>query len=250
MYALKNFVPLLRTAQRALMIQWQQTRHVDYYSALGVSLQSDVQEIKVAYFRLAKRYHPDHNRSPDAESMFELVSEAYEVLSDPVKRKNFDEYGTAGETFGGSTAKGPGRKKGDKTFTSEDLFDRIFKAEGDKRSLFGTEQAYHDGSEFGHDSTKDLVLTVTFEEAAKGCLYSLQFNQKVVCYKCFGSKSEMGYQGNTCPYCEGTGLETEKVGHITTRRACSYCDGSRIFIKFKCHECCGTGVTVAAIPIM
>ena len=99
---------------------------VDYYTTLGVSKGADTQTIKTAYFRLAKKFHPDYNNSPNAAPMFEMISEAYEVLSDPDKRQKFDEFGTVGETVGGMTH-GPGRKRGDETFSSEDLYKRIFK---------------------------------------------------------------------------------------------------------------------------
>ena len=73
---------------------------IDYYSVLGISRGSDQKAVKVAYFRLAKKYHPDYNSSENAEAMFELISEAYEVISDPAKRAKYDEHGEVGETFG------------------------------------------------------------------------------------------------------------------------------------------------------
>ena len=73
---------------------------IDYYSVLGISRGSDLKAVKVAYFRLAKKYHPDYNSSDNAEAMFELISEAYEVISDPSKRAKYDEHGEVGETFG------------------------------------------------------------------------------------------------------------------------------------------------------
>ena len=73
---------------------------LDYYSVLGISRGSDQKAVKVAYFRLAKKYHPDYNSSENAEAMFELISEAYEVISDPAKRAKYDEHGEVGETFG------------------------------------------------------------------------------------------------------------------------------------------------------
>ena len=104
---------------------------LDYYTTLGLNRSANEQEIKMAYFRLAKRFHPDYNKSDNAGPMFEIISEAYEVLSNPEKRKNYDEYGHVGETRGGMTS-GPMRKRGDETFTSEDLYSRIFKEKSGK----------------------------------------------------------------------------------------------------------------------
>ena len=217
-------------------------KRVDYYDALGVTKTADGKSIKVAYFRLAKKYHPDFNPSPTAAPMFEMISEAYEVLSDPHKKKNYDEFGTAGETFGGST-RGPGRKRGDTTYTSKELFERIFRqqksSQGRREDIL--EEDDYEPTAYGSTATVDYNVQLSFEEAARGCIYELMANHKCICYKCDGGGSEWGFQGNICPYCEGTGYETEKVGHVATRRPCAYCNGTAIFKKFKCMECAGAG---------
>ena len=214
-------------------------KRIDYYDALGVNKTANAKTIKVAYFRLAKKYHPDFNPSPTAVPMFEMISEAYEVLSDPHKKKNYDEFGTAGDTFGGSTS-GPGRKRGDTTYSSKELFERIFRQKSQGRDDILEEDDY-EPTDYGGEATVDHNVTLSFEEAAKGCVYELMANHKCICYKCAGGKSDWGFQGNVCPYCEGTGYETEKVGHVITRRPCAYCNGTAIFLKFKCTECAGTG---------
>ena len=112
------------------------------------------------------------------------------------------------------------------------------------KDVFEDDIPFNKYTNFGEEKTKDIILTITFEEAAKGIIYQVNVNQKVVCPKCFGDRAELGYGGAPCKYCEGTGLETEKIGHIVTRRTCSYCEGSGIFIKFKCLECAGTGITI------
>jgi DnaJ-class molecular chaperone len=76
----------------------------------------------------------------------------------------------------------------------------------------------------------------------------IDLNVRALCIKCSGTRSEMGYTWQVCVYCEGTGIETEKVGHVLTRKTCSYCDGSKQFIKYKCIECEGTGQTVLVAP--
>ena len=109
-------------------------RKIDYYSVLGVNRNETEQNIKTAYFRLAKRYHPDYNDTPGSAPMFEMLSEAYEVLSNPEKRSKYDEFGETVETVGG-ISRGPGRKRGDESFSSEDLFKRILKDESAGSSL-------------------------------------------------------------------------------------------------------------------
>lgn len=235
-----------RNHSRLLTTSVSLRRKIDYYSVLGVNRNETEQNIKTAYFRLAKRYHPDYNDTPGSAPMFEMLSEAYEVLSNPEKRSKYDEFGEAVETVGG-ISRGPGRKRGDESFSSEDLFKRILKDESavaHKEDVLRDDYAYNDQTTFGTDKTSDIVLTVSFEEAARGCSVGVRANQKVECPKCFGSRSEIGFQGKPCPFCEGTGLESEKIGHIVTRKTCSYCNGEGVFIKFKCLECKGTGVTI------
>ena len=120
----------------------------------------------------------------------------------------------------------------------------IFFSVAHKEDVLRDDYAYNDQTTFGTDKTSDIVLTVSFEEAARGCSVGVRVNQKVECPKCFGSRADIGFQGKPCPYCEGTGLESEKIGHVVTRKTCSYCNGEGVFIKFKCLECKGTGVTI------
>lgn len=228
---------------RTTLLLSSSTKPPDYYSALGVSKSADLNSIKLAYFRQAKLYHPDNNQTKEARYMFQFISEAYEVLSDETKRRHYDDYGTAGEIFGG-TASGPPRPSQSQTYTPEELFTKIFR--GAKRD-FGKEDLWQPSMYDGHDACQEFVVTFSFEEAAKGVTFEFPLNQRIVCFKCQGSKSDLGYQGNICPYCEGTGVETEKVEHIVTRRPCTYCEGTRIFIRFKCTECAGTGQVIKSM---
>merc|ERR1719402_1014202 len=97
----------------------------DYYVVLGVGKYADIKEIKLAYFNMAKQFHPDTNQTLDAPQMFQLVAEAYDVLSDPERRKEYDETGVASQQFGG-TSTGPGRQSTDSPYTADQMYGKIF----------------------------------------------------------------------------------------------------------------------------
>ena len=216
----------------------------DYYTILGVNKNSSLEEIKLSYYNMAKKFHPDTNKTLDARQMFSLIAEAYEVLSDEERRARYDETGLGEEQFGGRSS-GPGRQQGDNTYTSEQMYQKIFGAEGKGvgEGEGGDGQAHIDyaATHSGSESSREYIAQITFDEAFLGTTLGIQVRCVGVCDKCQGSRSELGYTGNICPYCEGTGEETVRTGHITARKTCTYCEGSRIFIKFKCLECEGMG---------
>jgi len=225
----------------------------DYYTILGVNKNSSLAEIKLSYYNMAKKFHPDTNKTLDARQMFSLIAEAYEVLSDEERRARYDETGLGEEQFGGRSS-GPGRQQGDNTYTSEQMYQKIFGSEG--KGVGGGEdgdgQAHIDyaANHSGSESSREYIAQITFEEAFLGTSLAIQVRCVGVCDKCQGSRSELGYTGNICPYCEGTGEETVRTGHITARKTCTYCEGSRIFIKYKCLECEGTGKKMYDKPFM
>jgi molecular chaperone DnaJ len=100
-------------------------KHVNYYDILGVERHAGEKEIKFAYFKMAKKFHPDTNRNLDSRQMFEMIAEAYDVLSDEKRRQEYDETGQASERFGGR-AEGPGRQSSDATYTAEQMYSKIF----------------------------------------------------------------------------------------------------------------------------
>lgn len=211
----------------------------DYYGILGVRKHADLKDIKFAYFNMAKKFHPDNNQTLDARQVFSLVAEAYDVLSDPDKRAKYDDTGLAEHKFGG-TSSGPGRQASDSSYTAEQMYQTIFGAgvkEEDQEQVHTEFAATHSGTE----ATREYIAQVTAEEAVLGTDFVLQLRIVGQCDKCCGSRSELGYTGNVCPYCEGTGQETIRTGHITARKTCSYCHGEKIFIKYKCMECEGLG---------
>lgn len=223
----------------------------NFYDVLGVPLTADLQTIKLAYFNLAKKFHPDTNKGEEAKFMFQSLAEAYDVLSDERKRANYDEFGSVGHTYGGKS-NGPERPSGSasQSYDSEELFLKIFgEADGrEANSAYQAEKEFNDQCDDGFDSTREYVMPISFVDATRGCVKPVNLKLRVICIKCEGTKSDWGFQSNVCPYCEGTGVETEKLGHILTTKTCSYCDGTKLFNRFKCTECAGTGQMIMAIP--
>jgi len=219
----------------------------NYYTVLGLTRNATLQEVKLGYFKMAKQFHPDTNKTLDAPYMFALIAEAYEVLSDPRRREEYDETGAASEVFGGR-ATGPGRQSTDTAYTAEEMYTKIFgQREADTE---GEEVVHEDFSETysGESFTREYIVKLSFDEAALGTEVVLTLRVVALCNKCWGSKSELGYQGKICPYCEGTGQETIKTGHLVARKMCSYCHGTKVFIRFKCHECEGIGRHIVDRP--
>ena len=222
----------------------------DYYTILGVTKTSSLPDIKMAYFNMAKKFHPETNKTLDARQMFSLIAEAYDVLSDEERRKKYDETGLGEERFGGR-AEGPGRQTTDSSYTSEQMYDKIFGSGASQEEDHQEGECHQDFAETyaGSDTTKEYIAKITFEEAFLGTVLTVQCRHVGVCDKCQGSRSELGYTGNVCPYCEGTGQETVRTGHITARSTCSYCNGEKIFIKYKCLECEGIGRKTYDTPV-
>jgi len=219
----------------------QHNKAPDYYAILGVSKHAEIDQIKFAYYNMAKKFHPDTNKTLDARQMFALIAEAYDVLSDDGRRQKYDDTGLSEDRFGG-TSQGPGRQATDSTYTAEQMYETIFGASS-RESEQGQQHAHEDFSESlaGTEVTREYIVQVSASEAVLGTRVYVQLRLPTECDKCRGSRSELGYTGALCPYCEGTGQETVRSGHITARKICSYCNGEKIFIKFKCHECEGIG---------
>ncbi|KRZ14240.1 Mitochonrial uncharacterized protein [Trichinella zimbabwensis] len=222
---------------------------LDYYEILGVPKNASAKDIKKAYYQLAKKYHPDVNKNdPQAARKFQQVSEAYEVLSDENKKAQYDQWGSTDfGTSSGSTSSGHNWQGFHSTIDPEELFRKIF---GDIK--MGQSNAGFSGwnfdefaeSKFGFGSTQEYVMHLSFQEAAKGVTKTASINTVDVCQKCGGKKTELGYKMVSCPYCNGSGMETFSQGPFIMRQTCRKCSGTGQFNKNPCLECEGTGHTV------
>ncbi|MBI3972338.1 MAG: molecular chaperone DnaJ [Chloroflexi bacterium] len=201
----------------------------DYYEVLGVSRAASDDEIKRAYRQLARKYHPDVNREPDAESRFKELSEAYEVLSDRQKRQLYDQFGHAGPQAGA----GMGGFQGGFPFGDiGDLFE----------SFFGTGSVRR-GPQRGADLRVRLKLK--FEEAVFGTEKELEIPRWETCLICDGTGAEPGKPPVRCPNCGGTGevrrVQQSIFGQFVNVMACERCHGEGQIVQFKCTECGGKG---------
>ncbi len=213
----------------------------DYYEVLGLSKGASEEEIKKAYRVKAKQYHPDLNPDdPEAEAKFKEVNEAYEVLSDKEKKSRYDQFGHAGvdPNFG---AGGGGFNTGGFDFDLGDIFGSFFG--GGFGGGFGGQRSNANGPRRGEDL--QTRLTLTFEEAAKGCVKSVNLTVNDTCSHCHGSGCQAGTSPKTCPDCNGRGYVTVQqstpFGRIQTQKSCPKCAGRGKVIEKPCPECHGQG---------
>ena len=170
----------------------------DYYEVLGVDRSVDGEALKKAYRKLAMKYHPDRNKDnkEEAETKFKEINEAYEVLSDPEKRKYYDQFGHAGVN---QNAGAGGFSGGFGGF--EDIINEMFGSRG--FGGFNSGAGRRGGPQKGADSRVDV--TITFEQAAKGVKQDIEFYRTEECPTCGGTGAEPGSKIETCPNCNGTG---------------------------------------------
>ena len=229
----------------------------DYYEILGVSKTATDDELKKAFRKMAKKYHPDANpdNKKEAEAKFKEVNEAYEVLSDPQKRKMYDQFGTADPNqagFGG----GPfGGGNGYYSYTTSDFGD--FGDLGDIFSSFfgggfGGQRASsrrNNGPRKGEDL--NTTLDITFEESFLGVEKVITITRQETCEECSGTGAKKGTKPSKCGMCNGTGNVTTYqntiLGRIQTSKTCSECRGTGEVIKEPCEYCHGKG-TVRKTP--
>ena len=208
----------------------------DYYEVLGVDKTAGEEEIKHAYRKLAKKYHPDLNPGDaEAEAKFKEVNEAYSVLSDPEKKSKYDQFGHAGvdPNFGAGGGFGGG---GFADFDLSDLFGSFF---GGAFSGGGR----RNGPQRGRDV--EAAVTLTFEEAIFGCEKTVEIGRVESCGDCKGSGAAAGTQAETCSVCHGTGRvirqQRSVFGMTQVQTACDACRGTGKIIKTPCKTCGGKG---------
>lgn len=203
----------------------------DYYDILGVDKKVSKDDLKKAYRKLARKYHPDLNPGDKtSENKFKELTEAYEVLSDEKKRAEYDQFGKS--PFGGGSG-GPGADY--RTYTSGDHFD--FGGFGDIFSdLFGAGGRQEQSAQAGHDLVMGLELTL--EEAFSGVTRPISFNREVSCKGCKGTGAETYKQ---CETCKGTGRMATAKGFFKTSQPCPVCQGSGHKITKACSLCGGRG---------
>ena len=212
----------------------------DYYEVLGVDKNADDATIKKAYRQLAKKYHPDMNPGDkEAEVKFKEASEAYAVLSDPDKRRQYDQFGHA--AFEGGAGGGAGGFGGF-DFNGADMGDIFGDIFGD---LFGGGRGRRVNNGPMQGANLRTQVRVTFEEAVFGCEKEIELTLKDECTSCHGTGAKPGTSPVTCPKCGGKGqvvyTQQSMFGMVQNVRPCPDCNGTGKIIKEKCPDCYGTG---------
>ena len=212
----------------------------DYYEVLGVDRNADEAALKKAYRVLAKKYHPDMNPGDaEAEKKFKEASEAYAVLSDPEKRRQYDQFGHAAFEQGG-----PGAGGFDGFNFSGDMGDIFGDIFGD---LFGGGRRRGGPQGPMQGANVRTSVRITFEEAISGCEKEIELSLKDECSKCHGTGAKPGTSPETCPKCGGKGqvvfTQQSLFGTVQNVQTCPECRGTGKIIKEKCPDCYGTGYT-------
>ena len=214
----------------------------DYYEVLGVSKSATDDEIKKAYRKIAIKYHPDRNPgNKEAEEKFKEAAEAYDVLHDPQKRQQYDQFGfdAPGGGFGGFGGGG---------FSTDDIFSMFGDIFGGHTGFGGFGGGFGGGHRAPQYRGADLRINVTLslQEIATGTTKKFKVKKDVTCPDCHGSGAEAGSSAETCTKCGGSGVVMKTVrtmlGIMQTQTECPECHGEGKVIKNKCHNCGGTGV--------
>ena len=204
----------------------------DYYDVLGLQRTASEDEIKKSFRRLARQYHPDVNKEKDAEARFKEMAEAYEVLSDPQKRQAYDRFGHAGVNgagAGGSPFEGFGFGN------FQDIIEQFFGGAGGTGRRSGTQR----GADLRYE------LTISFEEAVRGCQKEIEIPRWESCPNCHGNGAQPGTSTQRCTACQGTGeirrVQQSIFGQFVNVMVCDRCRGEGRVITTPCDRCRGQG---------
>jgi molecular chaperone DnaJ len=218
----------------------------DYYAILGVPETASAKEVKSAYRKLSRQFHPDANAGdPAAEERFKEISAAYDVIGDEERRKEYDEVRRMGPVggFGG----GGGAPGGGFTFTTDNL--------GDLGDLFGNlfnrgrgRGRNRAGSTIGPQRGADLEseLQVSFEGAVQGVTTTINITSDVACHTCHGTGAKPGTMPHQCPLCGGRGIIDDNQGFFSFSQPCPQCGGTGVLIEEPCPTCHGSGTELRA----
>ncbi|GMO14877.1 MAG: J domain-containing protein [Mycoplasmoidaceae bacterium] len=224
----------------------------DYYEILEITKSASADEIKRAFRKKAMEFHPDRNKSPDAESKFKEVNEAYEVLGDPDKKSRYDQYGHAGVNEQSGFGGGGGGFSGN----FADIFSSFFNQGGgsdddedEGQDIFS--QLFGGGRRKATRSSdmKDInaQVQISFVDMVKGGKHKIKYECKENCSHCHGSGAENPKNVETCKNCHGTGTTRVKMrtpfGMMEQQGICPHCHGTGKVVSVKCHKCHGAGFT-------
>jgi molecular chaperone DnaJ len=209
----------------------------DLYKVLGVPRKASDEEIKKAYRKLAREYHPDRNPDdPAAEERFKEVQGAYDTLSDPEKRKAYDSGGMFGSFGGGGQGPNPFGGGPQGGFGGVDLGDIL-------GGVFGRGGGRRGQAEQLRGRDLETEVSLSFDQAVNGAQVSVTVPKEERCPTCHGSGAKPGTSPVTCPRCEGTGIDAQSQGIFSISRPCPQCGGAGQIIEDPCQTCGGSGLT-------
>lgn len=208
----------------------------DYYDVLGIPRSASPDDVKKAYRKLALKYHPDRNPGDaKAEEMFKKTTEAYEVLSDPGRKAQYDQFGHAGNGFSGGGGGSPFGSSGFGDIFS-DVFGEFF---GGSSEQFGRKSRGRPGTDLRYN------LDITFEQAAFGFANEIEIPRLETCPTCSGLGARSSRDVEVCSVCNGSGQQRIQQGFFSVATTCSRCKGSGQNIRVACQKCHGKGRVLA-----